>query len=53
MSALEELNSLLLSLSALKPPGANKTKITAITNLCIENATVRSDRFLTSALRNG
>ncbi|KAK8200182.1 hypothetical protein HDK77DRAFT_222892 [Phyllosticta capitalensis] len=52
MSALEELNSLLLSLSALKPPGANKTKITAITNLCIENATQRqaflqaiSDRF--------
>ncbi|KAK7533972.1 uncharacterized protein J3D65DRAFT_669687 [Phyllosticta citribraziliensis] len=39
MSALEELNSLLLSLSALKPPGANKTKITTITNLCINNAT--------------
>ncbi|KAK7515120.1 uncharacterized protein IWZ02DRAFT_57134 [Phyllosticta citriasiana] len=39
MSALEELNSLLLSLSALKPPGANKSKITTITNLCINNAT--------------
>ena len=40
MSAMEELNTLLLSLSALKPPGANKSKITAITNLCIANANV-------------
>ncbi|EKG11296.1 hypothetical protein MPH_11641 [Macrophomina phaseolina MS6] len=55
MSAIEELNTLLLSLSALKPPGANKSKITAITNLCIANAnqcplilqTIR-DRFNTS-----
>ncbi|KAL0258669.1 hypothetical protein SLS55_006169 [Diplodia seriata] len=55
MSAVEELNTLLLSLSALKPPGANKSKITAITNLCIANAnqcpqilqTIR-DRFNTS-----
>lgn len=55
MSAIDELNTLLLSLSALKPPGANKSKITAITNLCIANAnqcplilqTIR-DRFNTS-----
>lgn len=43
MSAIEELNTLLLSLSALKPPGANKSKITAITNLCIANANVGRD----------
>lgn len=44
MSAIDELNTLLLSLSALKPPGANKSKITAITNLCIANANVGRDR---------
>ena len=38
---VEELDPLLLSLQALKPPGASKSKITAITTLCVENPQVR------------
>ena len=36
MSAMEELETLLQSLQALKPPGVTKTKIESITALCIQ-----------------
>ncbi|PNS14503.1 hypothetical protein CAC42_3789 [Sphaceloma murrayae] len=37
MSQVEELDTLLQSLQALKPPGASKSKIAAITQLCVDN----------------
>ena len=42
MSAMEELETLLQSLQALKPPGVTKTKIESITTLCIQNIQVCS-----------
>lgn len=44
MSAMEELEGLLQSLQALKPPGVTKTKIEAITALCVGN--VQSDSII-------
>ncbi|KAF2463633.1 uncharacterized protein BDR25DRAFT_107458 [Lindgomyces ingoldianus] len=41
MSAMEELGALLQSLQTLKPPGVTKTKIEAITAVCVQN--VQSD----------
>ncbi|PSN68156.1 hypothetical protein BS50DRAFT_358644 [Corynespora cassiicola Philippines] len=41
MAAMEELEALLQSLQALKPPGVTKPKIDAITAKCVEN--VQSD----------
>lgn len=41
MAAMEELETLLQSLQALKPPGVTKTKIDAITAKCMENVQVR------------
>jgi len=40
MASMEQLDALLLSLQALKPPGATKGKITAITKLCGDNVQV-------------
>jgi protein NRD1 len=40
MSAMEELETQLQSLQALKPPGVTKTKIESITTLCIQNIQV-------------
>ncbi|TKX19501.1 RNA polymerase II-binding domain-containing protein 2 [Elsinoe australis] len=37
MSQVDELDALLQSLQALKPPGASKSKITAITQFCVDN----------------
>lgn len=37
---VDELDPLLQSLQALKPPGASKGKITAITSLCVDNIKV-------------
>lgn len=42
MPGVEELDSLLLSLQALKPPGASKSKISSITTICVENPQVDS-----------
>ncbi|OCK79424.1 hypothetical protein K432DRAFT_299923 [Lepidopterella palustris CBS 459.81] len=42
MSAMEELESLLQSLQALKPPGVTKTKIESVTSLCIQNIQAES-----------
>lgn len=42
MAKVDQLDPLLLSLQALKPPGASKTKIAAITTLCVENVQVNS-----------
>jgi len=43
---MEELEGLLQSLQALKPPGVTKTKIESITALCIKNVQVCSDLLL-------
>lgn len=40
MAGVDQLDPLLQSLQALKPPGASKTKIAAITTLCVENVQV-------------
>jgi protein NRD1 len=40
MANMEQLDALLQSLQALKPPGATKGKITAITKLCGDNVQV-------------
>jgi protein NRD1 len=40
MASMEQLDALLQSLQALKPPGATKGKITAITKLCGDNVQV-------------
>lgn len=40
MAAMEELEALLQSLQALKPPGVTKPKIDAITAKCVENVQV-------------
>jgi protein NRD1 len=40
MAAMEELESLLQSLQALKPPGITKTKIDAILAKCVDNVQV-------------
>ena len=37
---ITEVDSQLASLNALKAPGASKTKITAITQLCVSNIQV-------------
>ncbi|KAG8626003.1 hypothetical protein KVT40_006404 [Elsinoe batatas] len=37
MSQVDQLDPLLQSLQSLKPPGASKSKITAITQICVEN----------------
>lgn len=37
MAAMDELETLLQSLQALKPPGITKTKIDAITSTCVDN----------------
>jgi protein NRD1 len=42
MASMEQLDALLQSLQALKPPGATKGKITAITKLCGDNVQVIS-----------
>lgn len=41
-ASIDELDGLLSSLNQLKPPGASKTKITAITALCVNNIQVSS-----------
>ncbi|THX88961.1 hypothetical protein D6D04_00024 [Aureobasidium pullulans] len=48
MANVEQLDPLLQSLQALKPPGASKGKITAITNLCVGN--VQSESAITQKL---
>jgi len=55
MSQIQDLEPLLKSLEALKPPGASKSKIASITQICVDNITVRlgsvcqsSPNFLTS-----
>jgi protein NRD1 len=40
MSVIDELDSQLASLNQLKAPGASKTKIAAITALCVNNIQV-------------
>lgn len=40
MANIDQLDPLLQSLQALKPPGASKTKIASITTLCVENVQV-------------
>jgi protein NRD1 len=40
MAAMEELETLLQSLQALKPPGITKTKIDAILAKCVDNVQV-------------
>jgi len=40
MANMEQLDALLQSLQALKPPGATKGKITAITKLCGDDVQV-------------
>lgn len=40
MATVDELDTLLASLNQLKAPGASKTKITAITALCVNNIQV-------------
>lgn len=40
MAAMEEIETLLQSLKALKPPGITKTKIDAITLKCVDNIQV-------------
>ncbi|KAF2156186.1 hypothetical protein K461DRAFT_275300 [Myriangium duriaei CBS 260.36] len=40
MPGVDELDPLLQSLQALKPPGASKSKITAITTICVDNPQV-------------
>ena len=52
MSAMEELETLLQSLQALKPPGVTKTKIESITTLCIQNIQVYSAVPLFSQVPN-
>jgi protein NRD1 len=47
MAAMEELEALLQSLQALKPPGVTKTKIDAITAKCVENVQVCRLAFMT------
>lgn len=42
MAKVDQLDPLLQSLQALKPPGASKTKIAAITALCVENVQVNN-----------
>jgi protein NRD1 len=43
---MDDLEALLQSLPALKPPGATKPKIDAITSLCITNIKVRFVRLV-------
>lgn len=51
MANIDQLDPLLQSLQALKPPGASKTKIAAITTLCVENVQVISrDQLFTLTL---
>jgi hypothetical protein len=40
MAAMDELESLLQSLQALKAPGVTPTKVKAITAICVENIQV-------------
>jgi len=42
MTSVDQLDPLLQALQALKPPGASKTKIAAITNLAVENVQVNN-----------
>jgi protein NRD1 len=39
-NVIDELDTQLASLNTLKAPGASKTKITAITQLCVSNIQV-------------
>ncbi|KAI5265631.1 hypothetical protein E4T47_08478 [Aureobasidium subglaciale] len=48
MANIEQLDALLQSLQALKPPGATKGKISAVTTLCVEN--VQSESAITQKL---
>ncbi|KAL1311109.1 hypothetical protein AAFC00_001314 [Neodothiora populina] len=48
MAKIDQLEPLLQSLQALKPPGASKTKIAAITTLCVEN--VQSESVIAQRL---
>lgn len=47
MANVEQLDPLLQSLQALKPPGASKGKIAAITTLCVDNIQVNCHRIYT------
>lgn len=52
MAAIEEIETLLQSLLALKPPGVTKTKIQTLTEKCTENVQVcEPDAVLSCALR--
>jgi len=47
---MEEIEALLQSLQALKPPGVNATKINALTAKCVDNIKVCRLRGLCSPL---
>lgn len=42
MSAVTEVDNILQSMLALKPPGVSGSKINSITSLCVNNVQVRS-----------
>jgi protein NRD1 len=52
MANVEQLDPLLQSLQALKPPGASKGKITAITNLCVGNVQVNCSKICIFSIIN-